>query len=113
MVVFSLVAPVQPDGDVSLDVAALVLGQVTGQQLPPQVDELQHHVADLVEQIHFVFLVEREARDGVRVKLKTLQRPDSDQVHPLKRPEGKRFSRSPQSDGVAFIFRFHCSGISL
>lgn len=27
--VFSLVAPVQPDGDVSLDVSALVLCQVT------------------------------------------------------------------------------------
>lgn len=66
---YSLVAPVQPDGDVSLDVPALVLRQVTGQQLPPQVDELQHHVADLVEQIDFVFLVEREGRDGVSVWL--------------------------------------------
>lgn len=56
--VFSLVAPVQSDGDVSLHVSALVLRQVTGQELPPQVDELHHHVADLVEQIHFVFLME-------------------------------------------------------
>lgn len=58
--VFSLVAPVQSDGDVSLHVSALVLRQVTGQELPPQVDELHHHVTDLVEQIHFVFLMERE-----------------------------------------------------
>lgn len=47
--VFSLIAPVQADGDVSLDVPTLVLGQVTRKQLPPQVDELHHHMADLVE----------------------------------------------------------------
>lgn len=62
---FSLVAPVQSDGDVSLDVSTLVLRQVTGQELPPQVDQLHHHVANLVEQIHFVFLMEREReREG-------------------------------------------------
>lgn len=63
--VLSLVAPVQSDGDVSLDVSALVLRQVTGEKLPPQVDELHHHVADLVEEIHFVSLMERGG-GGVR-----------------------------------------------
>lgn len=60
--VSSLVAPVQSDGDVPLDVSALVLRQVTGQQLPSQVDQLHHHVTDLVEQIEFVFLKQRERR---------------------------------------------------
>lgn len=59
----SLVAPVQSDGDVSLDVSALVLRQVTWQELPPQVDQLHHHVADLVEQIDFVFLMDTERED--------------------------------------------------
>ena len=57
--VSSLVAPVQADADVSLDVPTLVLGQVTCQQLPPQVDELQHDVAELEEHIHLVLLGDR------------------------------------------------------
>lgn len=57
---FSLVAPVESDGDVSLDVSALVLCQVTRQQLPSQVYQLHHHVANLVEQIHLVFLKDGE-----------------------------------------------------
>lgn len=52
----SLVAPVQSDGDVAFDVSALVLGQVTRQELPPQIDQLHHHMTKFVEQIHFVFL---------------------------------------------------------
>lgn len=66
VLVFSLVAPVQPDGDVSLDVSALVLRQVAGQELPPQVDQLHHDVANLVEQIHFVFLKQTQRDGGVR-----------------------------------------------
>lgn len=66
--VFSLVAPVQSDGDVSLDVSALVLRQVTRQQLPPQVDQLHHHVADLVEQIHLVFLTEGQTERETETK---------------------------------------------
>lgn len=66
--VFSLVAPVQSDGDMSLDVSALVLRQVTRQQLPPQVDQLHHHVADLVEQIHLVFLTEGQTERETETK---------------------------------------------
>ena len=65
MCVRSLVAPVQSDGDVSLDVSALVLRQVARQELPPQVDQLHHHVPDLVEQIHLVFLMETERLRGM------------------------------------------------
>lgn len=73
MCVFSLVAPVQSNGDVSLDVSALVLRQVAGQELPPQVDELHHHVADLVEQIHLVFLTEEETvSQSQRQEVKTV-----------------------------------------
>lgn len=71
---FSLVAPVESDGDVPLDVSALVLCQVTGQQLPSQVYQLHHHVANLVEQIHLVFLKDgernREVSFTVRSPLK-------------------------------------------
>lgn len=66
MCLFSLVAPVQADGDVSLDVPALVLGQVTRQQLPPQVDELHHHMAELVEEIHSVLLGEKQPLHCIR-----------------------------------------------
>lgn len=59
---FSLIAPVQADGDVSLYVPTLVLGQVTRQQLPPQVDELHHDEAELVEQLYLVLLVGTEGQ---------------------------------------------------
>lgn len=43
----------------SLDLAGLVLGEMTLDQLPTQVDELIHHMTQLMEQIHFVFLVKQ------------------------------------------------------
>lgn len=52
----SLIAPVKPYSDVPLDLTSLVLGEVTLDQLPTQVDELVHHMAQLMEQIHLVFL---------------------------------------------------------
>ena len=57
----SLVAPVQSHSDVSFDLAGLVLGQVTLDQLAAQVHQLVHHVAQLMEQVHLVFL--RPGRD--------------------------------------------------
>lgn len=39
-----------------LDLTSLVLGEVTLDQLPAQVDELVHHMTQLMEQIHLVFL---------------------------------------------------------
>lgn len=54
---YSLVAPVESHGDVPLDLASLVLGEVTLDELPTQVDELVHHVAELMEQVHLVFLL--------------------------------------------------------
>lgn len=69
---YSLVAPVEPHGDVPLDLAGLVLGEVTLDQLPTQVDELVHHMAQLVEQIHLVFLSWQETqqkRGSVRTQL--------------------------------------------
>lgn len=53
----SLIAPVQPHGDVALDLTSLVLGEMTLDQLPTQVDELIHHMTQLMEQIHLVFLL--------------------------------------------------------
>lgn len=53
----SLIAPVQPHGDVALDLTSLVLGEMTLDQLPTQVDELIHHMTQLVEQVHLVFLL--------------------------------------------------------
>lgn len=55
----SLVAPVEAYSDVALDLAGLVLGEVPLDELPPQVDELVHHVAQLMEQVHLVFLLEQ------------------------------------------------------
>lgn len=55
-----------------LDLAGLVLGEVTLDQLPTQVDELVHHMAQLVEQIHLVFLSWQETqqkRGSVRTQL--------------------------------------------
>lgn len=54
---YSLVAPVKPHSDVSLDLASLVLGEVTLDQLPTQVNKLIHHMTQLMEQIHLVFLL--------------------------------------------------------
>lgn len=53
----SLIAPVQSYSDVTLDLTSLVLGEMTLDQLPTQVDELIHHMAQLMEQIHLVFLL--------------------------------------------------------
>lgn len=55
----SLIAPVEPHGDVPLDLTSLVLGEVTLDQLPTQVDELIHHMAQLMEQVHLVFLLKQ------------------------------------------------------
>lgn len=52
----SLVAPVQSGCDVLLDVPHAVVGQVTHQHLPPQVQDLVHHVPQPVEQIPLVLL---------------------------------------------------------
>lgn len=52
----SLIAPVKAYSDVALDLPGLVLGQVPLDELPPQVDEFVHHVAQLMEQVHLVFL---------------------------------------------------------
>lgn len=54
---YSLIAPVESDGDVTLDLTSLVLSEVALDQLPTQVDELIHHMTQLMEQIHFVFLI--------------------------------------------------------
>lgn len=53
---YSLIAPVEPHGDVPFDLASLVLGEVTLDQLTAQIDELIHHMTQLMEQIHLVFL---------------------------------------------------------
>lgn len=55
----SLIAPVKPYSDVALDLPGLVLGQVALDELSAQVDELVHHVAQLMEQVHLVFLSEQ------------------------------------------------------
>lgn len=55
----SLIAPVKPYSDVALDLAGLVLGEMPLDELPTQVDELVHHVAQLMEQVHLVFLWEQ------------------------------------------------------
>ena len=56
---YSLVAPVEPHCDVPLDLTSLVLGEMTLDQLPTQVDELVHHMTELMEQIHLVFLLKQ------------------------------------------------------
>lgn len=68
----SLIAPVEPHGDVALDLAGLVLGEVTLDQLPPQVDELVHHMSQLVEQIHLVFLFPPQKNNNTRVRCATV-----------------------------------------
>lgn len=52
----SLIAPVKPHSDVTLDLTGLVLGKMTLDQLPTQVDEFIHHMTQLMEKIHLVFL---------------------------------------------------------
>ena len=64
----SLVAPVQSHSDVSFDLTGLVLGQVTLDQLPPEVHQLVHHMAQLMEQVHLVFL-RRDQRPGLERQL--------------------------------------------
>lgn len=52
----SLVTPVQSGRDVLLDVPHAVVGEVAHQHLPPQVQDLIHHVPKPVEQIPLVLL---------------------------------------------------------
>ncbi len=63
----SLIAPVEPYGDVPLDLTSLVLCKMTLDQLPTQVDELVHHMTQLVEQIHLVFLLKQPKKDLLRI----------------------------------------------
>lgn len=58
----SLIAPVESYSDVTLDLTSLVLGEMTLDQLPTQVDELIHHMTQLMEQIHLVFLMKQPKR---------------------------------------------------
>lgn len=62
----SLIAPVKPYSDVALDLSGLVLGEVALDELPTQVDELVHHVAQLMEQVHLVFLLEQRNTESGR-----------------------------------------------
>lgn len=59
----SLIAPVKPYSDVAFDLTGLVLGEVPLDELPAQVDELVHHVAQLMEQVHLVFLLEQPSEE--------------------------------------------------
>lgn len=59
----SLIAPVEPYSDVTLDLTSLVLGEVSLDQLPTQVDELIHHMTQLMEEIHLVFLLRQPKKD--------------------------------------------------
>lgn len=52
----SLVAPVQAHSDVAFDLPQLLLHQVGRQHLSAQVDQLVHHMTQLVEQVHLVLL---------------------------------------------------------
>lgn len=74
----SLIAPVKPYSDVALDLPGLVLGQVALDELSAQVDELVHHVAQLMEQVHLVFLSE-QAKHRVRER-RRLPTPDGSPV---------------------------------
>lgn len=64
---YSLIAPVQPYGDVPLDLASLVLSEVALDELPTQVNELVHHMAEFVKQIHFVFLLKKPKKSQLRL----------------------------------------------
>lgn len=63
----SLIAPVKSYSDVTLDLTSLVLGEMTLDQLPTQVDELIHHMTQLMEQINLVFLLKQPKKDLVRI----------------------------------------------
>lgn len=63
----SLIAPVKPYSDVTLDLTSLVLGEMPLDELPTQVDELIHHMTQLMEQIHLVFLLNQPRKDLVRI----------------------------------------------
>lgn len=52
----SLIAPVQPYSDVAFDFTDLILGQVAWKQLSPQINQLVHHVTELVEEVDFMLL---------------------------------------------------------
>ncbi len=52
----SLIAPVQSYSDVAFDFTDLILGQVAWKQLSPQINQLVHHVAELVKQVNFMLL---------------------------------------------------------
>lgn len=58
----SLISPVQTCSDVLFDVLHAVVGQVTNQNLPPQIQDLIHHMPQPVEQISFVLLRGRETQ---------------------------------------------------
>lgn len=68
----SLVSPVEPHGYVPFDLSSLVLGKVTLDQLPSQVDQLIHHMAQLMEQIHLVFLL-KQSKTFVKGKVGRLR----------------------------------------
>lgn len=56
----SLIAPIQACSDVLFDVLHAVVGQVTDQNLTPQIQDLIHHMPQPVEQIPFILLWGRE-----------------------------------------------------
>lgn len=51
-----LIAPVEAYGDVTLDLANLILGQVAREHLPPEIDQLVHNVTQFIEEVHFILL---------------------------------------------------------
>lgn len=52
----SLIAPVQSYSDVAFDFPDLILGQVAWKQLSPQINQLVHHVTELVKEVYFMLL---------------------------------------------------------
>lgn len=52
----SLIAPVQSYSDVAFDFTDLILGQVAWKQLSPQINQLVHHVTELVKEVNFMLL---------------------------------------------------------
>lgn len=64
-----LIAPVKSYGDVPLDLASLLLREVTLNQLPTQVDELIHHMTQLMEKVHLVFLLKLSKQNINTLKL--------------------------------------------
>lgn len=51
---YSLIAPVEPGGDVPLHVLHPVVGQVAHQHLPAQIQDFVHDVPQTVEEVAFV-----------------------------------------------------------